>query len=215
MKRSRKPRQPTANRLLATQIEAEEGLIIKVVAAWRAFHRDRLSPEASHNSFEAYFFERLMNFDGTLDAATIVRAARLGHPPPDRALRHYIQVAMEADLFHTLPTSVRDYARECLARVPPIARYPSTARQVVNHFARDVGICHIMSRIKRRYPAIPLLHSSKRRRSVAALVGKAFGITEKQTRRIYQADATIAEVVAQFFAGYENPGQTAPTLFVR
>jgi hypothetical protein len=56
---------------------------------------------------------------------------------------------------------------------------------------------------------------AKGRQSVAALVSEAFELKEKQVRRIYQDDAAVSETVAEFFAGYRNPGQTAPTLFVR
>ena len=162
-----------------------------------------MSPEASHNIFKAYFFERLLNFDGMLDAATIVRTARLGHPAADQALRRYIEVAMEADLFHKLPVSVRDYARESLTRAQLGNRYSSKARQVADNFARNVGVCYSMDRVKTRYPEVPLLYSSKERQSAAALVGKAFELKEVQTRRIYQTDAVIAKTVAEFFAA--NP----------
>ena len=212
MKRSRKPRPPAATGLPASYVEAEEDLIVRSVARWREFQGDGLTSEGSHAAFKSCFFEWLVNIPQ--DAPTIVRAARLGHPAADRALRHFVQCAMDADQFQQLPVSVRDYARESMAQAPLAVGYPSQARQVANNFARDYAICFCVERVRKRYPAVPLYMAKKQRRSAADLVGQAFGLGEAQVRRIHKADGEIAEKIAAFFAGYTNPLTNGPVPFV-
>ena len=210
MTRQRHPR----SSLPATFIEAEEAEIEEAVRAWRTRYEWHATSEASHRAFEAFFFDRLQNHSKTLDAASIVDVARRGHPAADRALRHYIQLAIEHRRFHELPTSVWDYAREVVARSPLAVGYSSKAPQTGNHFARDVGISLWVNRVKTQWPAVPLLYSSKARRSAVALVGTACGLSEAHTRRIFQTRGEMTLRLAEFFHGYTNTLTNEPASFV-
>lgn len=185
-------------------IEAEESNIRAAVAGWHARRPGRFDAEASHRLLEDYFLRMLQINDETIDAALVVELARSGHPPADRALRRFIQQAMELDQFQSLPTSVRDYGRRCV-EIAPLAGYPSRVSQVVDTYMRDVAIVMLMHRVKDRWPAVPLLNSSGRA-SVAALVGPVFGVSERQARRIFQSDRGQARRLAEFLASRPNGG---------
>jgi hypothetical protein len=180
--------------------EAVEDRIVRTVAKYREIKAKQFTAEGSHNLFEGAFFERLMSPDATLDDVdAIVRMAREGHPSADRALRHFIDVTMNAHRFPHLPLCVQEYARKCMSQAPLSVGYPSRAPQVVNDLTRNWGICYCMERVKKTYPEIPLLHRTKQHRSAADLVGQAFELKEDQTRRIYQADGEIFEKLTDFF----------------
>jgi hypothetical protein len=200
---AREPRTPkTTAPLPATYAEAEERSIIEILLSWRPRYEELISSEESHKLFQADFLRRLQTGAGTLDAATIVKLARHGHPPADLALRHYIQLAMEADRFQELETSVREYAREVMARGPLPVGYPSTAWQGINNFKRDILITKLIDRVCARWPLVPPLHPKKGRRSAAAMVGKCLGLSESQTRRVYLARREIAQAFIEFMDSY-------------
>jgi hypothetical protein len=184
-------------------IEAEEANIKAAVRDWCAgWHPEGFSSEASFLVLEKMFFRLLRDNHGTLDAAVVVDQATRGHVPADRALRRLIQMAIETDTFQALPVSVRAYAGRIVA-LPPLTEYPSQASQVVNHFLRDSCLVVLMRRVKASWPGVPLLNSSGRA-SVAALVGPAFGVSERQARRIYQADNGLARRVIEFLMSRPN-----------
>ena len=56
-------------------------------------------------------------------------------------------------------------------------------------------------RVAKRYPAVPLRYATPPRKSVAALIGDVFGLSEVQARRIYKADGDVALRIGVFFAG--------------
>jgi len=201
MKRHRQPRPSApASGLPVTYIEAVEDRIVRTVAKYREIKANQLTAEGSHNLFEGAFFERLMSSDVTLDEIdAIVRMAREGHPSADRALRHFIDVAMNAHRFPQLSLCVQEYARKCMSQAPLSRGYPSQGLQVANDLVRNWGICFCMEWVKKAHPEVPLLTTTKQRRSAAALVGQAFELTEVQTRRIYQADGEIFEKLTDFF----------------
>ena len=167
--------------------------------------------EASHRAFEAFFFDRLQN--RLQDAGRGVDrrrgpartpgsrpgAAAL-HPAGDRAP----PVWRAADL------GVGLCARRSW-RTPPLAvGYSSKAPQTGNHFARDVGISLWVNRVKTQWPAVPLLYSSKARRSAVALVGIACGLSEAHTRRIFQARGEMTLRLAEFFPRlHQHPDKRA------
>ena len=93
--------------------------------------------------------------------------------------------------FPELPLCVQEYAREGLGRAPLTAGYPSR-NPLINNFARNVVLCYAMGRAAKRYPAVPLLYATPPRKSVAALIGDVFGLSEVQARRIYKADGDVA-----------------------
>ena len=142
-KGQRQPRRQIATPGLSiTFVEAEEAEIIQTVSEWRTRHLLFLTSEASHENFEIFFFEHLQTSKGSLTARDIVDVARLGDPPADRALRHYIQICSEARRLDEMPTSVIDYLmRDVAAGAPLRSGYPSTAPQVANNVMRDVAIC--------------------------------------------------------------------------
>lgn len=211
MKRHRAPRPPApasgppasdlpASGLPGSYHEAVENLIARTVAAWWKLQSNHLTSEASHRLFEECFYEWLIHPEEASDAALVVRVARLGHPPADRALRRYVQAAMDAHRFPQLPLCVQEYAREGLGQAPLTAGYPSR-NPLINNFARNVVLCYAMGRAAKRYPAVPLLYATPPRKSVAALVGDVFGLSEVQARRIYKADGDVALRIGVFFAG--------------
>ena len=209
------PRKPSSKAgLPATFVEAEELEVLIEVSGWCARHWMFLTSRASHEEFEIFFFEQLQNAKGSLTAADIVDIARRGHPPADRALRHFIQVCSEDRCLDAMPTSVLDYLMRDVATRPPLPEYPSTAPQTANHFARDVAICWWIPLVQERYPKLPRLYSSGKRRSAVALVGAAFGLSERQTLRIYQARAAMAEQLVRFFHGYTNTSPNTAVSFV-
>lgn len=195
----RNPRPPkTTTGLPATFIEAEEAEIERAVLKWRVENEERLTSEASHSYLADFFFRQLeLNAEG--DAAAIVDIANAGHPPADHALRRFIQKAVEDDRQKILPISVRNYERAGIMRAPLSIGYPTRVPQVVNHAARDVAISLWILRVTKQWPAVPQVHSRQRRRSAAALVGKAFGLGEPQARRIFEARAELALKLLQFF----------------
>jgi hypothetical protein len=204
---AREPRLPIATPgLSASFVEVEQAEIIRTVFEWHTHHLLFLTSEASHEEFEIFFFEHLQSCEGSLTARDIVDVARLGHPAADRALRHFIQVCTEHH--QQMPASVEDYLiRDVAARPPLDSGYGSTAPQLANNFMRDVAICWWVPLVKRRWPNVPLKNSFRHRSSAVALVGKAFGLSERQTLRIYEARGTLAEQLIRFFHGYRN----APT----
>jgi hypothetical protein len=203
---AREPRTPTAGLPATTSwIAAEEAYIARALRVFRNLAEEDLNSEASHRLFESYFLFRLQNSDDALEPGAIVDVARRGHPPADRALRHYIQICSEARRLDEMPTSIIDYLRRDVAARPPLPDgYSSTTPRVVDHFARDAAIAWMVRRIKVRFPAVPLLYSSKQRRSAAAMVGEAFGFGEARARRIYQTDGELADKIGDFFADYTS-----------
>jgi hypothetical protein len=196
-KGERKARLPTATPNVSF-IEAEEMVIMKAVADWRVKNEEQLTSGASHRYLEEFFFRQLQqNAEG--DAAAIVDIAELDHPCADHALRRFIKQALEGDRVPMLPVSVRNYAREGITRSPLPTGYPTRVSQVVNHAARDVAVSLWILRVNKTWPEVPLKHSRRRRRSAAALVGKAFGLGEAQARRIFEAREQLALKILQFF----------------
>ena len=210
MKR-RKPRPPaSASGLPATLppeglIAAEEANISAAIAEWCASrHPEGFDSEASYLVLETTFFRLLRTNYGVLDAAVIVDMALRGHPPADRALRRLIAMAIETDRFQTLPLSVRDYSRRLTEQTSPLGVYSSQAPQVANHFLRDAVLVILMRQVKKSWPAVPLLNSSPTRHSAAYLVGAPLGLSERQARRIYQADKGQSRRISEFLMSRPN-----------
>ena len=99
---------------------------------------------------------------------------------------------------------MRDYAREIVGRAPLPVGYPSTAPQLINHFIRDILVCKLINAVRARWPLVPMLYSSKQRRSAASLVGKCFALSEVQTRRVFLARREIAQKFIEFMDGYRR-----------
>ena len=78
------------------------------------------------------------------------------------------------------------------------------------------AIAFVMGRVHARYPKYPMFNSRLGRRSVADMVGEAFGVAEAQARRIFKADGGIAQRLGVFFANQTNSTMTnEPVSFVR
>ena len=183
---------------------AEELYIASVVDAWIVRLAETLTPEANRDMFEEFFFEHLQTCKGTLQAVDVVQVARLGHPAAAGALRRYIRIAADERQLDAMPTSVIGYLDDVMAQKPMPTRYASNVPQVVDNFARDVAIGWLVPGVKARWPHVPLLYSTAKHHSAAALVGAAFHLSETQTRRIFQARRTMAPHLARFFHGYRN-----------
>lgn len=202
MTRRRKPRPPTrSSNLPATFAQAEDGLIEQALLELRVRIEQEINSEASHRFFEADFLRRLHEGAGTLSPGIIVDIARSGHPPADHALRHFIEQHMEADRFQNMPTSVREYARWAQRNPPLPVGYASNAPQVVNNFTRDLVIIRLFDMMMVRWPAMPRFYSSSQRRSAVAILGKAFGLGEDQTRRIVKDRGGIHWKASEFLIG--------------
>jgi hypothetical protein len=186
----------------ADAIAAEEAEIRQAVAAWcEHWHPDGFGPEASHRLLELMYLRRMRPDNAQpLDAAFVVDIALGGHPPAAQALQRLIDMAIERDLFQSLPVSVRDYARRTNGRPPP-SGYPTRTTRIVDHFLRDAALCVVMRKVKARWPRVPMLNSNARRLSVAALVGPRFGLSERQARKVYQSDGGSSQRVAEFMLG--------------
>jgi hypothetical protein len=204
----RKPRarkQQLTPRVPTSLAEAEEALIERAILVWRPFYEKQISAEASHEVFKAEFLRRLQAGAGTLDPAKIVELARNGHPSAAAALVDFIELAMDEDRYSGLPMCVRDYGREVMARrTRAPTGYPSTAWQGLVTFKRDTLIISLINGIVLRWPHIPLLHSTKDRRSAAGIVGKCFGLSETQTRRIFQARAQLDQKYCELLDSYRR-----------
>jgi hypothetical protein len=196
----RQPRHPVSAQPHPDHAAIEEACIIAGVRRWRAAMAEQLSNEASNQFFEDWFVEALEQpgADGLLFAATLARMAREGHGPADRALRRFIRVAGQTRSLDALPTAVLSYVDDITTRGPLPPTYAPRQPQTINHCLRDVMIGRMMRHIKALRPTTPLLHSTKRRKSAAFLVGAGFDLSEHQVRRIYQARDGASERLVDF-----------------
>jgi hypothetical protein len=191
-------------------VMAEEASIEMCIVQWRQEYDRITTPEASQNLFADEILHQLQA--GTMDATAVVDLANNGHPFAAIALRRIIDGAMEASCFETaLPMSIREYARRRLRGESAPTRHPSTAKQVVNHFKRDVLVIRLIDTVCRRWPAVPRLHSTSRRRSAANLVGKCLGLSETSARRIYQ-NGSRGRLGNAFLGLLGAPRKTSPTI---
>ena len=183
--------------------EAEDAAITEAVEHVFGLIAAVLSSEAGQLAVQGDIFRQLNAGDAAkLPLDTIVAMADAGHPPADHALRDFIHKYIDADRFADLPVQVRAFAQRALKR-PPLDGYPSNVPQVVNDFTRDIAICFVVDQIALRFPAVPKLYSSSRRRSVAAYVAQVFTrhgikLAEQAVRRIYGARHTLARRLGQF-----------------
>ncbi|MGA7486636.1 MAG: hypothetical protein WBW74_06820, partial [Xanthobacteraceae bacterium] len=204
-KRKREPRPPIPTNLIpASYTEAVETEIIATVDHWYGLMAAVLGSEAGHLAVQNDLYRQLLAGDcAALDVATIVAMADGGHAPADHALRTAIHAHIDTDRFGELPVQLRAYAQRALTRPPLPIGYPSRGSQVVNDFTRDIAIPVLIDQTVARWPAVPMLYSSRSRHSVAwfvALVFTRHGITlsERQVRRIYEARRTLARRLAEF-----------------
>ena len=199
----------------ATMAAMTEQQIEHAARHWRNVVEAQLTSDASIRAWEETFLEKLQNYDGTLDAATIVDAARNGHPSAIGALESYIKIAIDNDLFQTLPVSVRDFAPVNRWGAHGRRDYSSNELQVLNDYNRDFAICLLMYRVKTRWPKTPLLYSSKKRRSAAAIIGSVFNLGEARARSIYKARHQQDLRVAEMLARPEKTHKNGPRPIVR
>jgi hypothetical protein len=201
-RRTRKPRPPLA--LPATSFDAaREAAITAVVEYWYGLIAAALSSEAGQLAVQGDIYRQVKAGDAAaLPLDYIVAMADAQHPPADHALRRFIHEHIDADAFAELPVQLRAFAQRSLRR-PPAAGYPSNAPQVVTDLTRDIAICILIDQIAARWPDVPKLYSTGRRRSAAAYVGLVFTwhgtkLAEKTVRRIYGARPTLARRLAEF-----------------
>ena len=83
----------------------------------------------------------------------------------------------------------------------PLTGYPSRASKIVDNYLRDRAIVLLMAHVKEGWPRTPMRNSTRRGgASAAMLVGLAFGLSERQAKRIYQGDKGQAQRLAAFLA---------------
>jgi hypothetical protein len=206
--------------LPATFDEAEAATIVETLDHWYRLIAAALDSHAGQLAVQGALCRQLMAGESAeLDVAHIIAMADGGHPPADLALRAYIHAHIDADRFGELPVQIRAYAQRALRQAPLADAYPSNCPQVVNDFTRDIAIRILVDKIAERWPALPKLYSSARRRSVVGYIALVFTrhgtiLGEQQVRRIYNARHTLARRLAEFMLAnlpFGDPPQSRET----
>ena len=126
-----------------------------------------------------------------------------GHGPADHALRRFGGPRLGDDRVNRLHAAVRDYLDRAL-HYPKLPGYQSRDPQIVNDYIRNNVIPRLVDEIVKRWPAVPRLHSTRRRRSAACFVGRAFGFSEGHTARLCEGRSDLSEKLATFMVGSSN-----------
>jgi hypothetical protein len=163
---------------------AEEAEIERAVRGWRVAHEKWFSSEGSYEFFYAGYLEWLEIGD-PIYVAAVVRAATLGHPAADHAIRRFFRLAAETRRVQ-LFSSVLAYMATAVERAPLPIGCASQSSQAVNNFMRDMGITIYIGRVREHWPKVPLLHGQH---SAAAIVGRVFELSARHARRIFRANA--------------------------
>jgi hypothetical protein len=161
------------------------------VREWVHANSDKISPEGSIAFLAGYFYNHLIADLGYAAAACDI--ARLGHPAADAAVRRYIAEAQEFGLAMT--GSLEDYNRYAVENAPLPADYPSQVSQIAKHAMRDVALIQWVEQAQRNLPGLPLKVTDD---SITAAVGRAFGIQERQARRIAGSRSELSTKLLAF-----------------
>jgi hypothetical protein len=205
-RKRREPRPPFLALPAITFDTAQDAAITADVERWYELIAAALSPEAGLLAVQGDIFRQLQaGAAAALPLDYIVAMADAGHPPADQALRAFIHEHIDADRFGELPVQLRAFAQRALKR-SPCDGYPSNVPQVVADLTRDLAVRVLVDQIVSRWPDVPKLYSSARRRSAAGYVALVFTkrgtkLAEQQVRRIYGARPTLGRRLAEFMVG--------------